>query len=98
MTTAWHTLFNLVRRKQEMIDDFNEWKDEWAYSCPRTQEESEEETALYTKMMREENPHLRKWRLHGPGRWAAPEVLPFCDKCQLWHGQVSWCTARERSE
>ena len=76
-----------VNRQQ--LKDFNEWFEDWGYTCPSCQEEADIEQAMYAKMVKDDNKYLHKWQ--SSRVWQPAVVLPFCTKCALWHGRVSWC-------
>jgi hypothetical protein len=82
-------LEELVKYHRDQLDHFNEWFDDWGYDFPRYQEEADAEQALYLRMVNEDNRHLRAWKASLV--WTSPVVHPFCNKCSLWHGHVSWC-------
>jgi hypothetical protein len=79
---------------RQQLADFLAWYDDWAYSCPRTQEEHEIESLLYGTMVGYDNVYLRDWNeaLARPyAKWKPPVLHPFCHKCALYHGRVTWC-------
>jgi hypothetical protein len=79
---------------RQQLADFLAWYDDWAYCCPRTQEEQDIESLLYGTMVGYDNVYLRDWNeaLARPSaKWKPPVLHPFCHKCALYHGHVSWC-------
>jgi hypothetical protein len=79
---------------RQQLSDFLAWYDDWAYSCPRNQEEQDIESMLYGTMVGYDNVYLRDWNeaLARPyAKWKPPVLHPFCHKCALYHGCVSWC-------
>ena len=79
---------------RQQLSDFLAWYDDWAYCCPRTQEEQDIESNLYGTMVGYDNVYLRNWNeaLTRPhAKWKPPVLHPFCHKCALYHGCVSWC-------
>jgi hypothetical protein len=79
---------------RQQLSDFLAWYDDWAYSCPRNQEEQDIESMLYGTMVGYDNVYLRDWNeaLARPyAKWKPPVLHPFCHKCALYHGRVSWC-------
>jgi hypothetical protein len=79
---------------RQQLSDFLAWYDDWAYCCPRTQEEQDIESMLYGTMVGYDNVYLRDWNeaLARPcAKWKPPVLHPFCHKCALYHGRVSWC-------
>ena len=79
---------------RQQLSDFLAWYDDWAYCCPRTQEEQDIESMLYGTMVGYDNVYLRDWNeaLARPhAKWKPPVLHPFCHKCALYHGRVTWC-------
>jgi hypothetical protein len=79
---------------RQQLSDFLAWYDDWAYCCPRNQEEQDIESTLYGTMVGYDNVYLRDWNeaLARPhAKWQPPVLHPFCHKCALYHGQVPWC-------
>jgi hypothetical protein len=82
-------LEELVKSHRDQLDHFNEWYDDWGYDYPMYLEDAEAEQALYLRMVNEDNRYLRAWKASLV--WTPPVVHPFCNKCSLRHGHVSWC-------
>jgi hypothetical protein len=82
-------LEELVKSHRDQLDHFNEWFDDWGYDYPMYLEDAEAEQALYLRMVNEDNRYLRAWKASLV--WTHPVVHPFCNKCSLRHGHVSWC-------
>jgi len=79
---------------RQQLSDFLAWYDDWAYCCPRNQEEQDIESLLYGTMVGYDNVYLRDWNeaLARPhAKWKPPVLHPFCHKCALYHGRVTWC-------
>jgi hypothetical protein len=79
---------------RQQLSDFLAWYDDWAYCCPRNQEEQDIESNLYGTMVGYDNVYLRDWNeaLARPSaKWKPPVLHQFCSKCALYHGRVSWC-------
>ena len=65
---------------RQQLSDFLAWYDDWAYSCPRNQEEQDIESLLYGTMVGYDNVYLRDWNeaLARPSaKWKPPTPVSY---------------------